>query len=69
MNKHINITTVDQPKDCMGIIIRFKDTDEKEYHTYLENSETAQLAKELNEILCYNLYQIDEWINNNDEEE
>lgn len=69
MNTHIYITSITQPKDCMGLIIKFKEKNDNEYHTYLDNAETAQLAKELTEILCYNLYQIDEWINKNNEEE
>lgn len=61
MNKHIFITYVEQCiRDNRGTIIRFKDTDGNEYHTFLPNSETAQLAKELNEILMENLYEIDE---------
>lgn len=62
MNKHIFITYVEQDPngDCTGTIIRFEDREKNEYHTWLPNSETAQLAKELNEILMENLYKIEE---------
>lgn len=69
MNKHIFITSVDQPTHCMGILIKFKDENEKEYHTYLENAEAAQFIKEISEILMENLYKFNEWINENNKEE
>lgn len=57
MNKHIDIISL-KSNAPNGLIIKFKDENKNKYHTYLDNAETAQLATELNEILCFNLYQI-----------